>query len=70
MDAFNGLSAPNIVLALIGASGAGIVLLVLMRRGWDVNLGRSASAIQDWSCRIGEPSTAKSLNDPQKRSSG
>src|SRR6266852_4773770 len=47
MDAVNALSVPNIVFALVGASGAGIILLVLMRRGWDVNLQRSASSIEE-----------------------
>ena len=47
MDALSALSVPNIVFALIGASGAAIVLLVLMRRGWDVNLSASARSIEE-----------------------
>ena len=40
------LSVTNVVLALAGATGCAIVLLVFMRPGWGVNLARTAAALE------------------------
>src|SRR5947209_8953073 len=39
------LSIPNVMLAFAGATGCALVLLVLLRRGWDVNLAKSAASV-------------------------
>ncbi|MEP7199920.1 MAG: type II secretion system F family protein [Chloroflexota bacterium] len=40
------ISAPNVMFALVGATGCAIVLLVLLRRGWDVNFAQTAAVVE------------------------